>query len=179
MRTWNGRTEDGAFAVALEGSALRALDRYCRDAGSVETGGILIGRYSDDLALAIVREATPPPTDSKRGRSWFVRGVTGLSEMLGKRWRARERTFYIGEWHFHPVNCVEPSRQDFAQMLEISRGREYSCKEPLLLILGAGKREDLRVFRAFVCPANDAPMEFHRANEDELAVGVASGGFIS
>lgn len=161
MKTWKGRTENGTFAVELQASVLGALDRYCRDAGSVETGGILIGRYSDDLAIAIVREATPPPTDSKRGRSWFVRGVNGLREMLGKRWQAKERTFYVGEWHFHPASHVEPSGDDFSQMLEIGRAREYDCKEPLLLILGAGKLEGRRIFRAFVCPAQGAPLEVH------------------
>lgn len=166
MRTWRGKTEDGTFAVELQATVLGALDRYCRDAGSVETGGILIGRYSDDLALAIVREATPPPTDSKRGRSWFVRGMSGLREMLGKRWRASERTFYVGEWHFHPANHVEPSGDDFAQMIEISRAREYDCKEPLLLILGAAQLEGQRIFRAFVCQADDAPMELHGGTEE-------------
>jgi integrative and conjugative element protein (TIGR02256 family) len=164
MRDWKGRTDDGTFAVELQASVLGALDRYCGDAGSAETGGILIGRYSDDLALAIVREATPPPTDSERGRSWFVRGVRGLREMLGKRWRARERTFYIGEWHFHPANHVEPSGEDFAQMLEISRARKYDCKEPLLLIFGASKPAGQRIFRAFVCPAGVTPLELRQAD---------------
>jgi hypothetical protein len=168
MKSWRGKTESGTFAVELQAAVLGALDRHCRDAGSVETGGILIGRYSDDLALAIVSEATPPPTDSERGGSWFVRGVSGLRELLGKRWKAVERTFYVGEWHFHPVVRVEPSGQDFAQMLQISQSREYDCKEPLLLILGAGQREGQRVFRAFVCPAGDAPMELLRAQEKQI-----------
>jgi integrative and conjugative element protein (TIGR02256 family) len=175
MKTWRGSTDDGTFAVELQASVLGALDRYCRDAGSVETGGILVGRYSDDLALAIVREATPPPTDSKRGRSWFVRGMSGLREMLGKRWRASERTFYIGEWHFHPANHVEPSGDDFAQMLAISRAREYDCKEPLLLILGAGKHEGRRLFRAFVCPAEHVPLELHCSPEEQQASSETGG----
>jgi hypothetical protein len=167
MRTWRGQTEDGTFAVEIHASLLLDLDRYCHDAGSIETGGILIGRYSEDLALAIVREATLPPKDSKRGRSWFVRGVNGLREMLWKRWAAEERTFYIGEWHFHPANYVEPSGEDFSQMIQISRAREYDCKEPLLLIFGAGKHEGDRAFRVFVSPAARAPMEFHRMGSDQ------------
>lgn len=166
MKTWKGRTEDGTFAVELRASVLGALNRYCRDAGSLETGGILIGRYSNDLAVAIVREATPPPTDSKRGCSWFVRGVSGLREMLGNRWQSRERTFYIGEWHFHPVNYIEPSGDDFAQMLEISKTREYTCKEPLLLILGGSQDEGQRILRVFVCPDAEAPREFHPLADD-------------
>lgn len=159
MTGWKGQVVDGTFTMHLEPPVLRALDRYCRDAGSWETGGILIGRYSEDLAVAIVGEATPPPSDSRRGRSWFVRGVNGLREMLGNRWRAMERTYYVGEWHFHPVAHVEPSGDDFAQMREISHTKEYDCKEPLLLICGASHRQGQRTFRAFVCPAGRAPVE--------------------
>lgn len=159
MTDWSGRTIDGTFAVQFPATVLRALDRYCLEAGSSETGGILIGRYSEDLSVAIVREATPPPSDSRRGRSWFLRGVNGLRDILGKRWRAKERTHYLGEWHFHPVAHVEPSGDDFAQMGEISHAKEYDCKEPLLLILGAGQRQGQRMFRAFVCPAEGVPLE--------------------
>lgn len=95
--------------------------------------------------------------------------------MLGKRWRASERTFYIGEWHFHPANHVEPSGDDFAQMLAISRAREYDCREPLLLILGAGKHEGRRIFRAFVCPAEHAPLELHCSPEEQQASSETGG----
>ena len=176
MKTWRGQTEDGTFAAELQASVLSSLDHYCRDAGSSETGGILVGRYSDNLSLAIVREATPPPTDSRRGRSWFVRGVSGLRDMLGKRWRAKECTFYVGEWHFHPVDHVEPSGDDFAQMLEISHDKDYDCKEPLLLILGAGKRQGQRIFHAFVCPADGVPMEILGAQEKQPATDETTGG---
>lgn len=166
MRTWRGRTEDGTYAIEIHPSVLLNIDQYCHNAGSVETGGILIGRYSEDLALAIVLEATLPPTDSKRGRSWFVRGVNGLREMLWTRWWSDERTFYIGEWHFHPVPSVEPSGADFSQMTQISRAHEYDCKEPLLIIFGATKKKGERTFRAFVSPSTKKTMEFRRMEDD-------------
>jgi integrative and conjugative element protein (TIGR02256 family) len=159
MTDWKGQTVDGTFAVQLQAPVLRALDGFCREVGSSETGGILIGRYSVDLSVAIVREATPPPSDSRRGRSWFVRGVRGLRDLLDTKWRAKERTHYVGEWHFHPVDHVEPSDDDFQQMLEIGRAKQYECKEPLLLIIGTGQRQGLRSFRAFVCPAGRTPLE--------------------
>ncbi len=176
MTTWKGQTVDRAFAAEFQASVLSALDRYCSDAGSWETGGILVGCYSDDLSLAIVREATPPPSDSRRGRSWFVRGVNGLRDALSKRWRAQERTYYLGEWHFHPVEQVQPSGDDFAQMLEISQARNYDCKEPLLLILGAGQRQQQRTFRAFVCPASGDPMELLPVANEKIAGALLGNG---
>ena len=167
MMAWRGKTVDGKFAAEIQASVLKELDRQCREAGSSETGGILVGRYSDDLSLAIVREATPPPTDSRKARFWFVRGVHGLRDLLRERWRADERTFYIGEWHLHPVNYVEPSGDDFLQMLQIKRAKEYDCKEPLLLILGAGECKGQRMLRLFVFPSNEAPLELHGTFEDQ------------
>lgn len=176
MTTWIGVTKDGRFAIELREYALQALERYCSEGGCFETGGILIGCYSDDLSLAIVHEATPPPCDSKGDRSWFVRGVRGLRELLTDRWRAKHRTFYVGEWHFHPTSRVEPSSDDFAQMLEISRVREYNCKEPLLLILATGEHEGRRIFRVFVCPDEHAPLEFRSVEAWQgMAVEVADG----
>ena len=118
--------------------ALRALDRLCRKAGVLETGGILIGRYSSDLKRAIVTDATQQPPESRAGRWWFVRGAVGLGELLRKRWNARHRTHYLGEWHFHPSSTINPSEEDIAQMIEISRAKDYECREPLLIIMGAG-----------------------------------------
>ncbi len=172
MTDWRGQTADASFAMKFDTSVLSTLDRYCLEAGSSETGGILIGRYSDDLSLAIVQEATPPPTDSRRGRSWFVRGINGLRDILGKRWRAKDRTHYLGEWHFHPVDQVEPSSEDFDQMLKISRSKEYDCREPLLLILSSGKHRRKRAFRAFVCPAGGEPKELLPASGPPIATTV-------
>ena len=65
MKTCKKQTENGTFAVEFRASVLGAIERYCRNVGSVETGGILVGGYSDDRGIAIVREASPPPPDSK------------------------------------------------------------------------------------------------------------------
>jgi hypothetical protein len=129
----------------------------------------LIGRYSDDLSVAIVNEATAPPSDSRRGRSWFVRGVNGLRDMLGRRWQAKARTYYLGEWHFHPTEHIEPSAEDFAQMVQISQTKGYDCKEPLLIIMGASELGSRPAFRVFVCPADTDPLEVLEAVDGERA----------
>jgi len=159
MTEWEGRTADGVFAVQLEEQVLKTLDRLCGEAGRKETGGILIGRYSSDRSMATVLEATPPPSDSRRGRFWFVRGVNGLREMLAGRWQAEERTYYVGEWHFHPVDQVSPSGDDFRQMLDIGRAQAYDCKHPLLVIVGASRGQGFRPLRTFVCPSGKPPLE--------------------
>jgi hypothetical protein len=95
--------------------------------------------------MAIVYEVTPPPTDSRRGRTWFNRGVAGLRDMLARRWRAKHRTHYLGEWHCHPASIIVPSAEDFSQMVTIAKADEYKCREPLLVILGTSKRVQIKM----------------------------------
>jgi integrative and conjugative element protein (TIGR02256 family) len=159
VTSWNGWTPDGAYGLRIEAGAFGELDRICREAGLVETGGILVGCYSHDLTMAIVHEVTPPPSDSRRGHTWFNRGVAGLRDMLAQRWRARDRTHYLGEWHFHPASIIVPSTEDFSQMITISKADEYKCREPLLVILGSSEREGARALRVFICPAGGSPTE--------------------
>jgi integrative and conjugative element protein (TIGR02256 family) len=156
---WRGRTPDGCYRVAIEATALRTLARLCREAGQKETGGILIGEYSADLLWAIVREATPPPSDSLRGTYRFVRGIAGLAEMLRRRWHSRKRRHYLGEWHFHPSIVVEPSAEDFEQMARIAETDSYECRDPILVIIGKAKRAGSRPLRAFVCPRGAPAIE--------------------
>lgn len=159
MKAWEGWTGDEAYGLRMEVAALRKIDRFCRAAGDIETGGILIGYYSHDLRVAVVCEATPPPSDSARGPTLFRRGVAGLRELLASRWRARRRTYYLGEWHFHPSRWIVPSSVDFSQMLQISRAAAYRCSEPILVIAGADTHHGDRVLRAFVCPVGGSPTE--------------------
>ena len=108
MTDWEGWTADGAYGGRTAASVLRALDQMCRDAGDVETGGVLIGRYADDLRVAEILEATMPPPDSLRGHSWFTRGVGGLRALLEKRWRARDaRTILASGTFIRPMSSSQ------------------------------------------------------------------------
>jgi len=176
---WSTRTIDGNFGLAIEFGAMGDLDRMCTIAGDIETGGVLIGRYSPDLATAIVSEATPPPPDSEQGPAWFIRGVVGLREKFKRRWRSKERTYYLGEWHFHPTANVEPSQEDIAQMSKICHDLNYHCGEPVLLIAGKSNDDQERVYRAFVFPRGNRYMELLRLSSEEMhSQGAISGSSI-
>lgn len=159
MTEWHGWTDDGAYGCRISASATRSMDRICRDAGDTETGGILVGRYADDATVAHVVEATPPPRDSQRGRTWFARGVLGLRQLLARRWAARERDHYLGEWHFHPCDVVVPSAVDLSQMTTIALADEYQCPQPVLMIVGRRTAQRGRPMRVFVSPRGEPARE--------------------
>lgn len=138
----------------------------CARAGGQETGGILIGHYSDGLDHAVISNVIRPPSDSRAGRAWFRRGVVGLNSILNRLWRGR-RGYYIGEWHSHPSADPRPSPADCAQMAQIAVSDSYNCPEPILVIIGGGPDREWE-FGTFVFPRsnldkNSEPIEMARS----------------
>lgn len=154
------------YGLQLTTASWQQIDVECRRSGTIETGGILVGHYSNDASTVIVTEALPPPEDSTRGRSWFHRGVVGLRELLTKRWQSKVRSYYIGEWHYHPASIVEPSEDDFAQMYSINADRRYSCREPVMLIVGQPQDGVERPLRAFVFPQGKLHIELEEHSSE-------------
>ena len=106
----------------------------CRESGDLETGGVLVGRYSDAHDTAIVTRVWGPPEDSIRRRTSFWRGTQGLQKQLDALWKARE--FYLGEWHYHPQGAGQPSIGDKRQMARIADSLDYNTPEPVLIVVG-------------------------------------------
>jgi integrative and conjugative element protein (TIGR02256 family) len=154
------------YALHLAAASWQQIDSECRRSGAIETGGILVGHYSTDASTVIVTEALPPPKDSTRGRSWFHRGVAGLRELLTNRWQSKVRSYYIGEWHYHPASIVEPSKDDLTQMYSINADRRYSCREPVMLIVGQPQAGVERPLRAFVFPQGQLHMELEESSSE-------------
>ncbi len=129
------KSADRMFEVRLGGAALESMLELCRRAKRLETGGVLIGRYSSDHRVAHVDVATGPGSEAQAGETWLVRGVRGLQKLLDAFW-IQERGYYVGEWHFHPGSDPSPSGRDVSQMRSIATSDCYHCPEPLLVIIG-------------------------------------------
>jgi integrative and conjugative element protein (TIGR02256 family) len=161
MPTLTFRSSDGRFGLLLDEHRAEELLRFARRAGRRETGGVLVGYYEHTLDRACVTQVSAPPPGS-RGSGWtFERGSAGLREWLASLWNARRRTYYLGEWHFHPRASPEASGQDRAQMMALAASREYACPEPVLLILGGDPRDSWDM-RAYVFPVRERGIELRR-----------------
>ena len=125
-----------SIQVVLPQSCLDQMLELMKSFDKVETGGILIGKYTNNNTIAEISFICGPPPDSKYGKYSFERGVIGLKEML---------EFYIGEWHTHPKASPIPSGTDLIQMIAISKAAQYNRPEPILIILG-GKSNKYNLF---------------------------------
>ena len=163
-------TECRTYALRVTAASWQHMNSECDKSGAVETGGILVGYYTGDGSTAIVTEALPPPSDSTSGRNWFRRGIAGLRGLLLKRWKSQVRTYYIGEWHYHPASIVEPSGDDVTQMCGIKSDPRYRCKKPIMLIVGHARVGDERPARAFVFPHGERYIEFEQDTKGDGAV---------
>lgn len=103
-----------------------------------EYGGIIVGRYSDDLKTCIV-EGTILPQNYRSSRYSFERGKKGLVEKLSELYEQTPRLIYIGEWHTHPNSTPVPSITDKQAMLQIAGDDGVTITTPVLLILGLDK----------------------------------------
>ena len=73
-------SQDGWAQVELMELAAKAIHDQCRRVRKKETGGILIGLYSDDGSSVSIKEAIGPPPGSLSTATGFTRGDSGLTE---------------------------------------------------------------------------------------------------
>jgi hypothetical protein len=146
-------SQDEKYRAVIEKLVWQKMLRRCVEADSEETGGILIGFYSEDLTTAVVTDATAPPTDSNWGSTWFCRGIAGLRKLLADLWTNPRRLYYLGEWHYHPVAALSLSEKDIDEMKQISKSSRYRCSEPILVVVGRATTAGQPPCRVFVFPA--------------------------
>ena len=145
-------SRDRRFGLSLKKSLMLEILDKCKDSTSKETGGILVGYYAPAYDCAIVTALSGPPEDSIREPRFFVRGTKGIQRWIFRLWR-EQRSFYLGEWHYHPGGPPVPSPDDREQMHRLSNNRKLRCPEPVLLIIG-GNPKGSWTANAYVFPAN-------------------------
>ena len=155
---------DNRFRVVFCRGPIETMFDLCVGSKGREIGGILIGVYSPDLKTAQVKEATTPPPDSMWGWNWFSRGKQGLGRLLKARWKTKPRTYYLGEWHFHPENAPEASRQDIEQMRLVASNPAYQCDRPLLGIVYQRSVDDFGV-SLFVVPEGEDAVKLFQTSK--------------
>ena len=170
MTDFKFRSHDGKFGLQLAQKHVDKILGLCKAAGSLETGGVLVGKYNERHDVAFVTRIVAAPPDSQSGPAWFQRGVDGVKRKLVQDW-VECGSYYLGEWHFHPYADPTPSYVDRKQMCSWRFRRAFRCPEPLLLIVG--NPHGAWQARAFVYPTEDYELELVAARGN-ASLGVSA-----
>jgi len=154
---------DAKILVKVGKDAYDSMVATCRKSPNRETGGILVGKYSNGGTTAKIMEALPPTVDSVRTSSTFSRGIHGLSKALFSRW-GKTGSHYIGEWHYHPLGKGEPSGRDTSQMIDFAREESMQSPVPIMAIVFRSADDQFKL-RAFVFTRDGLTVELSEIAE--------------
>jgi len=134
--------DDLDVLVRVPGGVARAASAIAAEFAPLETGGLVLGRYTARRTVLTATALLPPPPDSLHGRTDFVRGVVGVREAIRDA-RMEDSTVYVaGEWHTHPGGAPTPSGTDHRHMRGFAWRGLFGCRSPVLLIVGGDAGTD-------------------------------------
>lgn len=130
-------SSDGLICVNILPDAISEIRKEILEHYPNETGGVLIGKYDENLRLATIYLATGSPKDSEHGATSFKRGVNEIVDNIAlAQKRISAGLHYVGEWHIHPNNSPTASLADLKQMQIFAKTNQLGIRVPLLLIVG-------------------------------------------
>ena len=146
--------------IRISARVCNLIDEEVRRWPGVETGGILVGRYSEATSTFHAVDVLPAPEDSVRSAAEFVLGTAGLRGALEALRESSRGTLYcLGTWHSHLLESgPSPLDRATAQAMAVAR-----LTPSALLIRTPGR------FRALLCVPADAAVgaSNHAANVGE------------
>ncbi|MBS1520689.1 MAG: Mov34/MPN/PAD-1 family protein [Bacteroidetes bacterium] len=130
-------SSDGLICVNILPDAISEIKKEILVHYPNETGGVLIGKYDENLRLATIYLATESPKDSEYGATAFKRGVNDIvNNITLAQKKLSTELHYVGEWHSHPNNSPAASPTDLKQMQIFAKTNQLGISVPLLLIVG-------------------------------------------
>lgn len=118
--------------IQIYRTAMTFIVRSSRHHDPNETGGILLGKRIDTIALIVA--AVGPGSQAQHALRDFIRdGEYAQAELERFFLASGGQIDYLGEWHSHP-RPESPSARDRASLASISASADYNCPQPLLIL---------------------------------------------
>lgn len=126
------------LSIQIENDLYIDLSQKAISAYPNETGGLLVGRYSDSHdSVTIIKSLVPTKMESNR--TSYYRSVEGMED----EWRklAEEGLYYVGEWHSHPGGSTMFSSCDESALRALQGDEGIIIRKPVMLILSASQHQ--------------------------------------
>lgn len=129
---------DNIYGACLEidDTIIDSISSICLESYPNESGGFLVGRYSDDNCTAIVSSVIIPTSYSSTPVS-YERDTNGMEPMWDQLYE--DGLIYLGEWHSHPNGDASYSCKDKQALINIANSKSVKITSPIMLIFGFSK----------------------------------------
>ena len=126
-------------SLMIEDSLLEKLTKVALQNYPNESGGFLVGYYSQDFMTLHITDFVLPQ-QQKSSSFLFERSIIGIKEVFNKLF-VTKKYYYIGEWHTHPNGSSMYSQIDLKAMIEIATCETVNITNPILLIFSVSKNK--------------------------------------
>lgn len=117
-------------------SVLEDLIAHAEARLPLETGGILVGYWSQDAGPVVTKVVGPGPR-AQHVRDRFSPDYEFHREQAVRWWLETGGTeFYLGDWHSHPMTGPYLSRKDRRALREIAASKGSGEHPALMAVLG-------------------------------------------
>lgn len=139
MHVW--RFPDRDCAVRIPDEVFAAMQNMAVNSKPRETGGTLVGHYSEDLREAFVTRVLEANIGARKQRARFYRPPDEVDGQLARIYKeSGGLTHYLGEWHTHPDATSTPSSKDLSTLSGLAKSRSVATDTPFMVILGENFR---------------------------------------
>lgn len=117
---------------------------------SLETGGVLIGYWSQDLKHVVIVHSVGPGPLAVHSRDSFLPDGNFHEKEIARLYDESGRTCtYLGDWHTHPIGGTELSRWDRRTLQVIARSPEARARTPIMAIIDTEEQWKLRIWALY------------------------------
>ena len=136
------RTVQQVKRVWISRKALNELERNAEDKEPLETGGLLVGYFSEDDDDVVITGLTGPGPKAKHGKCFFCPDYDGDRLEIGRIFaESFGKVSYLGDWHTHPTGSSYLSFLDRRALKNIAKFPHNYVDRPIMLILGKSGEE--------------------------------------
>jgi integrative and conjugative element protein (TIGR02256 family) len=128
--------------VWLADSAAHLMRKEASRRLPLETGGILLGYWSEDGASVAVTDATEPGPNAIHRRDEFIPDDEYQNLKIDEIYEASGRVHrYLGDWHTHPFGGSALSYKDRRNLHRIATTKGAHTPIPLMAVLSGGAQD--------------------------------------
>ena len=117
------------------------MEEEAKSALPLETGGVLLGYWSEDRSEAVIADTTGPGLNAVHSKTEFIPDDEYQDRMIDDIYMRSGRQYtYLGDWHTHPFGDEALSYKDRRTLQRIATLDGTGGPAPLMAVLACNQQ---------------------------------------